>query len=132
MATDLGTTNVLLGIIAGASVLEAAILLGVGVGAFVLYRRAMALAEDLEGRHVAPVMRRVHAVLDDIRAVTSTVREDTSRVHRTIHTAVDRVDATAERLQSGVRARAQRVASLYRGTRGAIAAVLTTPWRNRT
>jgi hypothetical protein len=36
---DLGTTNLLLGIMAVVSVLEALLLIGMGVGGFMLYRR---------------------------------------------------------------------------------------------
>ena len=44
---NLDTTNVLLGIMAGVSVLEALVLIGIGIGGFMMYRRVMQLVEDL-------------------------------------------------------------------------------------
>ena len=41
---DLHMTNVLLGIMAAVSVLEALVLIGAGVGGFLAYRRVMQLA----------------------------------------------------------------------------------------
>ena len=43
MGVDLGTTNLFLGIMAVVSVLQALVLIGVGVGAFMMYRRTMQL-----------------------------------------------------------------------------------------
>ena len=45
---NLETTNVLLGIMAGVSVLEALLLIGMGIGGFMMYRRVMKLVADLE------------------------------------------------------------------------------------
>ncbi|MBI4888041.1 MAG: hypothetical protein HY824_13180, partial [Acidobacteria bacterium] len=63
MTPDLATTNTLLGIMAAVSVLEALALIGLTVGAWLLYRRAM--------RTLAGIETRTSAVLDDIRRVTS-------------------------------------------------------------
>ena len=41
MAGNLGTTNLLLGIMAAVSVLEALVVIGIGVAAFMVYRRVI-------------------------------------------------------------------------------------------
>jgi hypothetical protein len=66
MSGELGTTNLLLGIMAVVSVLEALLIIGMGVGGFMAYRKVMALVEGLEARQVAPAMARVNAILDDV------------------------------------------------------------------
>jgi len=48
MAGNLGTTNLLLGIMAAVSVLEALVVIGLGVAAFMVYRRVMDLVNGLE------------------------------------------------------------------------------------
>ena len=65
MAGNLGTTNWLLGIMAAVSVLEALCVIGIGVAAFMIYRRIMDVVTGIEARQIAPVMLRVHAILDD-------------------------------------------------------------------
>ena len=74
MQGNLDTTNVLLGIMAAVSVLEALLLIGVGVGALMVYRRVMTLVTGIEERQIAPAMARVNAILDDVRSVSTVVR----------------------------------------------------------
>jgi hypothetical protein len=59
MEVDLSTTNVLLGIMAGVSVLQALVLIGAGIGGFMAYRRVMQLVNDLEARQIAPLRETV-------------------------------------------------------------------------
>jgi hypothetical protein len=124
MAGELGTTNVLLGIMAAVSILEALAIVGMGIGGFMIYRRVMTLVEGLETRQVAPAMARVNAILDDVKGVTTTVMEETNRVDHAIRSTVDRVDETADRVRSTVRARTSRVVGFVRGLRVAIEAML--------
>src|SRR5919197_5024059 len=105
MSGELGTTNVLLGIMAAVSVLEALVIIGVGVAGFMAYRRVMTLVEGLEHRQVAPAMSRVNAILDDVKGVTAKVKEETERVDTAIRSTIDRVDDTAHRVGSTVRAK---------------------------
>ena len=42
-------------------------LIGLGVGGFMVYRRVMTLVNGLEARQVAPAMARVNAILDDVK-----------------------------------------------------------------
>src|SRR5437764_7145742 len=79
MSGELGTTNLLLGIMAAVSVLEALVIIGLGVGGFLAYRKVMVLVEGIEARQVAPAMARVNAILDDVKAVSLKVKEETER-----------------------------------------------------
>jgi len=124
MAAELGTTNLLLGIMAAASVLEALAIIGIGIGGFIVYRRVMDLVNGLETRQVAPAMARVNAILDDVKDVTAKVKEEADRVDQAIHRTIDRVDDTADRVRSNVRAKTSRVVGFVRGLRVAMEAML--------
>jgi hypothetical protein len=121
---NLGTTNLFLGIMAVVSVLEALLIVGVGIAAFVIYRRVMDLVTGLETRQVAPAMARVNAILDDVKDVTARVKEETDRVDHAIRSTMDRVDNTAGRVRSNIRAKTSWVVGAIRGLRVAIEGVL--------
>src|SRR5262245_42252527 len=99
MESHLATTNLLLGIMAAVSVLEALLLIGAGIGGWMVYRRVMELIAGLEERQVRPAMLRVNAILDDVKGVSAKVREETERVDHAIRVTMDRVDDTAERVR---------------------------------
>jgi len=124
MSGELGTTNLLLGIMAAVSVLEALVIMGLGVAGFVAYRRVMELVTGLESRQVAPAMARVNAILDDVKAVSTRVKEETERVDQAIHSTMDRIDDTADRVRSNVRAKTSRLVGFVRGLRVAIEGML--------
>ena len=124
MTGELGTTNLLLGIMAAVSLIEALVILGLGIGGFMVYRRVMTLVEGLETRQVAPAMARVNAILDDVKGVTLKVKEETDRVDHAIRSTMDRVDDTADRVRSNVRAKTSRVVGFVRGLRVAMEAML--------
>jgi hypothetical protein len=117
MAGELGTTNLMLGIMAAVSVLEALALIGLGVVGFMVYKRVMDLVNTLEARQIAPAMGRVNAILDDVKIVTAKVKEETERVDQAIHRTIDRVDDTADRVRSNVREKTSRVVGFVRGLR---------------
>lgn len=132
MSAELGTTNLLLGIMAGVSVLEALVIIGMGIAGFMAYRkvmalldRGMALVSGIEARQVAPAMMRVNAILDDVRGVTSKVKEETERVDEAIHTTIGRIDDTAHRMRTSVRAKTSALVGFIRGARVAIEGLLT-------
>lgn len=120
MTVDLSTTNLLLGIMAAVSVLEALVVIGIGVAGFVAYRRVMTVVEGLENRQVAPAIARVNAILDDVKGVTNKVKEETERVDEAIHSTMNRIDDTADRVRTNVRARTSRVVGIVRGIRVAL------------
>lgn len=124
MVGNLGTTNLLLGIMAAVSVLEALLLIGVGLAGFLVYRRVMALINELEARQIAPAMARVNAILDDVKHVSTKVKDEAERVDTALRTTMDRVDDTADRVRSNVRAQTGRLVGILRGARVAIETML--------
>jgi hypothetical protein len=124
---NLDTTNLLLGIMAAVSVLEAILLLGVGVMAYRLYTQAMRAVHEIEERQIAPLvakvnalMIRVDAILLDVKEVTSRVTHRTERVDAAIRHTMERVDETAGRVRSSVSARVNRVLTLVHTARAAV------------
>jgi lipid II:glycine glycyltransferase (peptidoglycan interpeptide bridge formation enzyme) len=120
MTVDLSTTNLLLGIMAVVSLLEGLVVIGIGVAGFMAYRRVMTLLEGLENRQVAPAMARLNSILDDVKGVTTKVKEETNRVDQAIHTTIGRIDDTADRVRANVRVNTSRLVGVIRGTRVAI------------
>ena len=125
MEPQLGTTNLCLGVMAAVSVLEALVLIGAGIAGFMAYRKVMALVSTLEEQHVAPAMGRVNGILDDVKVVSAKVKEETQRVDHAIHTTIDRVDDTVDRVRWNVRARTSRIVGIVRGARVAIESMLS-------
>jgi hypothetical protein len=121
---DLSTTNTALVIMAVVSVLEALLLLGLGIGGFMIYRRVMTVINDLEARQIAPIREKVDAILGDVKAVTARVNHESERVDDAIHGTIDRVDHTAEHLKSTVKHKVNQAAGVVRGVRAAIMSVL--------
>ena len=126
---DLQTTNVALIIMAVVSVLEALLLIGIGVGGFLMYRRVMQLVNDLEARQIAPLREKVEGILGDVKAVTARVNSEAERVDQAIHGTIDRVDHTAEHLKSSVMDKVNNAAGMVRGVRAAIVSLLHTDHR---
>ena len=129
MGNELGTTNLLLGIMAAVSVLEALVVIGIAVAGFMAYRKVMEVVTGIEARQVAPAMLRVNAILDDVKAVSAKVKEETERVDMAIHSTMDRIDTTADRVRSNVRAKTSRFVGFVRGLRVAIEGMLHTEAR---
>jgi hypothetical protein len=132
MTSELGTTNVLLGIMAATSVLEALVIVGGGVAAVLVFRkmmalvdRSMALVNGIEARQIAPAMLRVNAILDDVYDVTTRVKEETAKADEAIHSTIDRIDDTAARVRTNVRTRANTLVGYIRGARAVLETVLT-------
>jgi len=121
---DLHTTNVLLGIMAGVSVLEALLLIGMGVGGFLVYRRVMQLVSDLEARQIAPLREKVDAILLDVKTVTARVSQQTERVDHAISGTMERVDETAERVRSSMRDKVAQATGVVRGVRAIIMSMM--------
>jgi len=126
-AGNLDTTNLLLGIMAAVSIVEAIVLIGVGVMAYRLYNETMRTVREIEQRHVAPLvarantlMTRVDAILGDLRDVTARVSTRTERVDSAIQHTIDRVDETAWRVRSSVNSRLQRAVTLFYAARAAV------------
>ena len=123
---NLDTTNMLLGIMAAVSVLEALLLIGLGIGGFMVYRRVMQLVNDLETRQIAPLREKVDAILLDVKTVTARVSEQTERVDHAISGTIHRVDETADRVKGSVRDKVSQAVGVARGIRAVIASLLGT------
>ena len=124
MAGELATTNLLLGIMAAVSVLEGLVIIGAAIGGFMAYKKVMEVVNGIETRQVAPAMVKVNAILEDVKAVSAKVKEETERVDYAIHSTMDRIDNTADRVRSNVRAKTSRLVGFVRGLRVAIEGML--------
>jgi hypothetical protein len=130
MADELATTNLILGIMAAVSVFEVLVVIGMGIAAVVVYKRmtglvdkGLGLAHGLEARQMA-TMARIEAILDDVKSVTARVRGETERVDEAIHSTIDRIDETAFRVRSNVRAKTGAVVALVHAARTALEGML--------
>ena len=121
---NLDTTNVLLGIMAGVSVLEALLLIGIGIGGIIIYRRVMRVVEDLETRQIAPLREKADAILADVKTVTARVSQQTERVDQAISGTIHRVDETADRVKGSVRDKVNQAVGVVRGVRAVITSLL--------
>jgi hypothetical protein len=124
MAGELATTNLLLGIMAVVSVLEALALVGLSIAGFRAYKHVMDVVNGIETRQVAPAVLRLNAILDDLKAVSERVKLETERVDHAIHTTMGRIDDTADRVRWNVRAKTSRLVGFIRGLRVAIEGML--------
>jgi hypothetical protein len=122
---SLETTNVLLGIMAGVSVLQALVLIGAGVMAYRLYGSALKTIRELEERQVAPLAASARAILADVQDVTARVRHETERVDLALRGSLDRVDETARVVRSRVREKTSRALWAFRRLRRVVEAVLS-------
>jgi hypothetical protein len=121
---DLHTTNVLLGIMAAVSVLEALLLIGMGVGGYLVYSRVMTLVKDLEARQIAPLRVKVDAILADVQSITARVSQQTERVDHAISDTMGRVDETAGRVKDSVRDKVNQAVGVVRGLRAIVTSIL--------
>jgi len=108
---DLHTTNVLLGVMAFTSALEALLIIGIGIAGFVafrrmtaVYREAMDFVRTVEARHVTPAMARVNAILDDVKDMSATVKGEVDTVDSAIRTTKGRVVGVARGAGMAIRA----------------------------
>ncbi len=131
MTPELHTTNLLLGIMAGVSVFEAVVIIGIAIAGYTAYRRAMAgvdrgmvMVQAFEARH-AVTLQRLDAILDDVKGVTATVKEETERVDQAIQSTLHRIDDTAQRMRTNVRVKSSTVVGIVRGARVALEAFLS-------
>jgi hypothetical protein len=115
-AGNLDTTNLLLGIMAAVSVLEALVVLGVGVMAYRLYSQTMTTVRELEARQIAPLVARVNALMTRVDTILGDVKEVTARVSD----RTERVDAAIRSTTSSVSSRVHRVLTLVHSARAAV------------
>jgi len=121
---DLQSVSIPLWIMAVVSVLQALLLIGIGVGGYLVYSRVTTLVTDLEARQIAPLREKADAILADVKAVTARVSQQTERVDHAISGTIDRVDDTAARVRAGVHDKVSQVAGVVRGVRAVVMSLL--------
>jgi hypothetical protein len=123
---SLDTTNLLLGILAAVSVLEAVMLVGIGVMVWRLYAHARRTIHEIEQRQIAPLAARANTlmtgvddVLTDVESITSRLAQQAERLDSAIRTIVDHANEAAGRVRRAVAARVNRVIGVMHGVRAA-------------
>jgi hypothetical protein len=122
---SLETTNLLLGIMAAVSVMQALALIGAGIVGYRLYSTAMQTIRELEQRQVAPLVAKAQNILADVQDITTRVRQETERVDDALRGTMERVDETAEIVRSRMREKTDRAMSVLRRVRAVVESVLT-------
>jgi uncharacterized protein YoxC len=146
MVVDLTTTNVLLGILAAVSLLEAAALIGAGIFAMRMYKQLTEQIQSLEQKHLAPLTARALPLLDEAKALSvqasplideakvlmKTVQRTAERVEHSltrmdgaVQGTIDSAEQAVDKVQGGVRKTAGTVIGVVRGVRTAIETFLT-------
>jgi len=87
METQLATTNWLLGVMAIAAVLEALIVVALGVGALMAIHSASQAVKRLDAEQVTPALGKVNAILDDMKGFSGTVKEGAGRFDSVVRAA---------------------------------------------
>jgi hypothetical protein len=121
---DLNSLSMPLWIMAAVSVVQALLLVGIGVAAYLAYSRVMTLIGDLETRQIAPLRAKADAILADVQAITARVSRQTERVDQAVTGTIDRVDETAARVRAGVHDKVSQAAGVIRGVRAVIMSLL--------
>ena len=111
----LDTTNILLGVMAAVSVLQALVFILVGVLAFRLYRRIDSLAAS-----VAALVTTVDGVLADVKDVTARITRQSERVDAAIERSMHVVEERAGHVLDSVESRINRIAELVHSVTCAI------------
>jgi hypothetical protein len=126
MAGDINSLATPLWIMAGLSILEALLLIGMGIGGYLVYSRVMTLVSELEARQIAPIREKVDAILVDVKSVTARVAHQTERVDHAVTGTINRVDETATRVRASVFDRVNQATGVVRGVRAVIMSLFGT------
>ena len=124
MTGDISSLATPLWIMAGLGILEALLLIGIGIGGYLMYSRVMTLVNDLEARQIAPIREKVGAILGDVKTVTARVAHQTECVDEAATGTIHRVDETAARVRAGVYDKVNQAAGVVRGVRAVIMSLL--------
>jgi hypothetical protein len=121
----LGTTNLMLAIIAAVSVLEAVVLMGVVVAAWRAYTRSMELVARAH-QQMSPLVDRVNGLADriegvaaDVKDITARVATNTARAEAAVNAGVALVSYGIGGASASVGRNALRLYSVVRGVRAA-------------
>lgn len=121
---DISSLSTPLWIMAIVSVLQALVIIGMGVGGYLMYSRLTTMVADLETRQIAPLREKADAILADVKSITARVSQQTERVDHAIAGTIDRVDDTAARVKAGVHDKVSQAVGVVRGVRAVIMSLL--------
>ena len=121
---DVSSLGIPLWIIAAVSVLEALLIIGLGIGGYIVYSRVMTLVNDIEARQITPIREKVDAILADVKGITARASHQAERVDHAITGTMERVDETATRVRAGVHEKVSQAAGVVRGVRAVIVSLL--------
>ena len=121
---DLSSLSTPLWIMAVVSILQALVIIGMGVGGYLMYSRMTTMMADLETRQIAPLREKADAILADVKSITARVSQQTERVDHAIAGTIDRVDDTAARVKAGVHDKVSQAVGIVRGVRAVIMSLL--------
>jgi uncharacterized membrane protein required for colicin V production len=121
---DLTTTNVLLGVMAVVSVLEAIALMVGAVMAYRFYQRVNVQLQVLEEQHVRPLRAQASAILETVQRISSHVEHSTDRVDAAVQGTMERAELAVDTVHNGARRTAGTVVGVLRGVRTAIGTFL--------
>lgn len=121
---DVGSLSIPLWIMAIVSILEALLLIGIGIAGYVVYSRVTTLVTDIEARQITPIREKVDAILVDVKAITARANHQAERVDHAINGTMERVDETASRVRAGVHEKVSQAAGVVRGVRAVIISML--------
>ena len=121
---DLSSLSTPLWIMAIVSILQALLIIGMGVGGYLMYSRVTTMMADLETRQIAPLREKADAILADVQSITARVSQQTERVDHAIAGTIDRVDDTAARVKAGVHDKVSQAVGVVRGVRAVIMSLL--------
>lgn len=124
MMGDLSSLSTPLWIMAVVSVFQALLIIGMGIGGYLLYSRMTTMMADLETRQIAPLREKADAILADVKSITARVSQQTERVDHAISGTIDRVDDTAARVKAGVHDKVSQAVGVVRGVRAVIMSLL--------
>jgi len=79
-STDLSTTNLFLGLIAISSLVQMLAIVMVCLGVFLVTARLTRIIKTVQEQQLPLVADQLHAILDDVKGVTSTARMQADRI----------------------------------------------------
>jgi hypothetical protein len=121
---DVGSLSIPLWIMAIVSILQALVLIGIGVAGYLVYSRVTTLVTDIEARQITPIREKVDAILVDVKGITARASHQAERVDHAINGTMDRVDETATRVRVGVHDKVSQAVGVVRGVRAVIISML--------
>lgn len=117
---NLDTTNLLLGIMAAVSILEAVVLIGLGFMGYRLYTQSMTTVREVETRQIVPLVARANALMTRLDGILVDVKDVTGRVSD----RTERVDNAIRSTTSSVSSGMGRVLTLVHTARAAMDSLL--------